>query len=862
MVGLVLVSHSKALATALMELVQQVSTKDIPLAAAAGVGKERQEFGTDATEIAEAIQQVYSPEGVLVLMDLGSAILSAEMALELLPPERQLHIRFCEASLVEGAISAGVQISLGQDLATVFREARQALRPKIEQLADSHAEPECREDERATSSHAQEKAEEWQEVTLTITSRHGLHARPAARFVQTVAQFDAEVQIYPYDVSAPDRGASSSVSATSLSRLMMLGVVDGDRVVVMARGREAGQALDALRHLVETKFGEKDEETQEASLPGALKERSVVENDVEIIPISRGIAIGPAIYYQVSLGQIPERLAEQPESEWEEFQQVLATVRRTIETRCQSTRLQLGESQAAIFEAHLLILDDQALLDRTQDYLFEQRFNAAAAWGKSVRDLADSYRALADPYLQQRANDVVDVGNQVLSVLSGQHTELHATLSEPGILLVEELSPSLVVQLDPSLVLGLISKRGGPTDHSTILVRSLGIPAIVVPLLSLPGQNAPETAGPHDALQIASGTSLAFDAFNGQLWLDAPQDVLEDLQQGRTTWRKQQAKLLDESRKPAITSDGHAVIIAANASGEFDTGIAAAHGAEAIGVLRTEFLYLTRNTAPSESEQAETLARIARLMNGRPVYVRTLDAGGDKDLPYIELAPEANPFLGLRSIRLSLRKPELFLTQLRAILRAGVQSDIRLMFPMICRKDELVSALNYLEQAHQDLEQANIPHQWPIRTSMMIETPAAVLQISSFAEYVEHFSIGTNDLTQYTMAAERGNPELHDYADGLHPAILRQIHHTVETAHRYGKHVAVCGELANDSCAVPLLIGLGVDELSLNPGSIPEVKATIRGSERKAAIRLARQALEAKSAEEVRKLAATLKPEM
>ena len=860
MVGLVLVSHSRALAEALMALVKQVSAKEIPIAVAAGIGENRQEFGTDAVEIAEAIQQVYSPEGVLVLMDLGSAILSAEMALEFLPEEIPFHVRFCEASLVEGAVSAGVQISLDQDIESVFREARQALRPKIEHLADFSAGFECAEDKRGENAPLQEQPEEWREVELAITVEHGLHARPAARFVQTATLFDAEILVHPFDASVKDRGRSSAVSATSLSSLMTLGVASGDRIVVMARGPEAGQALTALRQLVETKFGETyDVQKIATSRTAATEEGNVISRgDAAIIPLSEGIAVGPAFYYEASLEDIPEGNAERPESEWEEFQQALETVRSSIEERCRTTRRSLGESQAEIFEAHLLILDDQALLEQTQDYLFEQRFNAATAWGRSIRKLADSYHALADPYLRQRANDVVDVGNQVLSALSGRQTELHALLSTPGILLVEELTPSFVTQLDPAQVLGILVKRGGPTDHSAILIRSLGIPALVVPWLSLPGPKTPERTISHELLQIDPGTPLALDASNGRLWVNASRDIVEGLQQRRTVWLRKQTMLLEEGHKPAITRDGHTVTIAANATGEVDAGLAVSHGAEAIGVLRTEFLYVTRNSQPSELEQSETLIRIGQIMKDRPVYVRTLDIGGDKAVPYIQLPVEANPFLGLRSIRLSLRRPALFLAQLRAILRAGAHSDLRLMFPMICRKDELTGALQYLEQAHQTLEQAQIPHLWPVRVSMMIETPAAVLQVNSFAEYVEHFSIGTNDLTQYAMAAERGHPELHEYADGLHPAILHLIQQTVDAAHQHGKHVAVCGELASDPQAVPVLLGLGVDELSLNPGSIPEIKAMIRKSEHEAAIRLARQALQADSAQEVRELAAAL----
>jgi len=873
LVGLVLVSHSRDLADALIELVKQVSSKEIPIARAAGVGPECREFGTDAVEIVEAIQAVYSSDGVVVLMDLGSAILSAETALEFLPVDMRPNIRFCAAPIVEGAISAGVQIGLGNDLDTVCQEARQALLPKIEQLsANDRMGTTSKVVSISDVSFASTRKEPQQEIILTVNSHHGLHLRPAARLVQIASAFDAEIQISKLikspleekNTHSPLEGGrgvlKGPVPATSLTSLATLGVVHGDQIVVSARGREAAQALEAFRHLVEENFGEDSTRIPEPDISSEKMELS--EKEMPVIPISDGIAIGPAFHYQMSQPQVPDHRIEDPASEWKHLQNALAVTRQTIQQRRQQVSANLGTSQAAIFDAHLLTLEDSVILRQTYEQIFQNHANTAAAWKSSIEDATNSYKALPDAYLQQRAVDVLDVGNQVLLVLLGQTASSSLTFPEPVILIAQELTPTLITQLDTSQVLGLVTTTGGPTSHGAILARNLGIPAIVVNPPLEGGQGGVFSVRPLSArggpgvgiLNIPPGTTIAIDGFNGNLWINPTPQVLEGLNKRRTDWMAQREQLLAESHQPAITCDGHCLKIAANAGSVLDAKIAMRNGAEAIGVLRSEFLYLTRNTPPSEAEQVETLSQIAEIMRNCPVYVRTLDVGGDKAIPYLNLPVEANPFLGIRSIRLSLRTPEIFQTQLRAILRAGANFDIRVMFPMISAIDEVTQALQHLEEAHQSLKNENIPHRWPVETAMMIETPSAALLTSSFAKYMDYFSIGTNDLTQYTLAAERGNPELADYADTLHPAVLYLIRYVVDAAHQHGKHVGVCGEVAGDPIAVPVLVGLGVDELSLNPGGIPQVKAIIRKLDMPSASTLAENVLQTDSAPEVRRL--------
>ncbi|PIE34963.1 phosphoenolpyruvate--protein phosphotransferase [candidate division KSB3 bacterium] len=846
MVGLVLVSHSRDLAEALIALVKQVSAQDIPIAAAAGVGPECREFGTDAVAISEAIQSVYSSaHGVLVLMDLGSALLSAEMALEFLPDDMQANIRFCAAPLVEGAIAAGVQIGLGSPLDTIVQEARQALYPKLEQLGEFFETP----DNLSTSTD--NPPDDSQEIIVEVVNPHGLHIRPAAHFVKTAAQFDADIRVYK--LAGPDQPASPPVPATSLSSLMILGVACHDRIGILAAGCEAEQALDELRLLVADNFGE-PLEMEETSISDTVMSPNDVLNERKIIPLSEGIAYGPATFYQEPRFRISREPVDRPEREWKRLQGSFQAVRREIEQRHQSAQATFGAENAEIFEAHRYILDDHVLVEQVRERIFNDHLSAAAAWNDSVRKMADSYRDLSDACLQDRVQDVLDIGNQVLSKLFEQEGEMAPpTLVTPGILIVQELSPTFVSQLNPQQVLGLIAQQGGPTDHSSILARSLGIPAIAVPSFS-------EMLHEHEP-SIEGSTSpelvLALDAFHGELWFDPSADLLSQLQQQQSAWQTERRRHLQICHEPAETLEGNRIGIMANAGGSFDADIAERNGAEGIGVLRTEFLYLSRESAPTEDEQIEMLLTLGKSIKGKPIYARTLDIGGDKSVPYLRLPHEENPFLGVRSIRLSLRSIELFTTQLRAILRAAAETDVRIMFPMISQVEELLQTRQRLEEVHHTLDRECLPHRWPIEVAMMVETPSAALLTSSCARYVNYFSIGTNDLTQYTFAAERGNPELNDYTDSLHPAVLHLMHHVVEAAHQNGKHVGVCGELASDPAAIPVLIGLGVDELSLNPANIPAIKTAVRKVSQENASELTAAILQLDTATAVREMIAS-----
>ncbi len=831
MVGIVIVSHSKALAEGLAQLVNQVASEEVPIAVAAGVGDENQEFGTNAIEIMEAILAVDNPMGVLVLMDLGSAILSAEMALELLPAEMHDRIRFCPAPLVEGAIAASIQSSLGSSLEEVCREATGALQPKQEQLG-GRVEPEMPRP--GILDDRKPVAEDTAQAKVTLQNQHGLHARPAARFVQMAASFDAEIEVLN------ESKMKGPVSAKSLNALATLGAVQGTQIRISATGSQADEAVAALENLVRTNFGERLPSTAD-TLPTPLESSKRQEGELSAVPVSEGITVGPLYLYHPPPPPIPKHQIQDPEAGWKRLQRAIDSTRSEIQDRRRRVAGELGEEQAAIFDAHLLILEDPELAERARHFIFQEKKNEAAAWNLAIQEVVNSYRGLEDDYLQQRAADVLDVGSQVLYGLAGNSAATTIELSHPVILFAPDLTPTQTAQLDMSKVLGLMTIAGGPTSHSAILARSMGIPAI---------------AGVDPSIEtLKSGTVIGLDGFQGRITVDPTPEKLAHLEQRRQKWLGQREALRKTSHQPAITQDGRRVEVAANVGTLRDAETAIANGADGVGLLRTEFLFQTGSAPPDEDTQMQALKEIATKLKPKPVIVRTLDVGGDKELPYIDLPEEANPFLGVRAIRLSLREPKLFRTQLRAILRAGSDTNIQVMFPMVTSIGEIREARVMLEEEHLSLQVKDIPHTWPIQTGIMIEVPGAALTSRILAPEVDFFSIGTNDLTQYTLAAERGSAALADFSDALHPAILRLIKMVVEAAHAQGKWVGVCGELAGDPAAAPILVGLGVDELSLNPGGIPRIKAIVRAIQTTQAQELAKRALESESVTHVRELA-------
>jgi phosphoenolpyruvate-protein phosphotransferase len=440
--------------------------------------------------------------------------------------------------------------------------------------------------------------------------------------------------------------------------------------------------------------------------------------------------------------------------------------------------------------------------------------------------------------MRARAADVRDIGRQVLVQLTGQGQEVE--LPQAGILLAIDLAPSDTARLDRSKVLGICTERGGPTSHSAILARTLGIPAVV-------------GLGPR-IMTIAAGTNLIVDGQSGQVVTAPSTALIDDYTRRLKAWHLARDTARSASAAPAVLKDGTAIEVVANIGSPEDARVALDNGAEGVGLLRTEFLFLDRRDAPGEEEQFDAYQTIAAVMGERPVIVRTLDVGGDKPLAYLDLGREENPFLGQRAIRLCLNRPDIFKTQLRAILRATPQHNLKIMFPMIADVTEVRRARALLNEARAELAAEKVRLADRVEVGIMVEIPAAAILAHALAPEVDFFSIGTNDLTQYTLAAERGNRAVTHLQDALHPAVLIQIRQTVQAANTHGKWVGVCGELAGDPAAIPILIGLGVKELSMASGSIPKAKQIIRGLSLKDAQAAAAQALQLDTAEAVRKL--------
>ncbi|CAG0931431.1 PTS system, fructose-specific IIA component,PTS-EI.PTSI, ptsI; phosphotransferase system, enzyme I, PtsI,PTS-HPR.FRUB, fruB, fpr; phosphocarrier protein FPr [Thermoflexales bacterium] len=829
MVNLVIVSHSPALASGVVELARAMTRQQpIAITMAAGTGDARHPLGTNAEEIRRAIEAAYSPDGVLVLMDLGSAIMSAEMALDFLPPQMRAHVRLIAAPVVEGAIAAAVQASLGGSLDEVATEAMGALAAKLDHLSHFQPQPPLKTKVTHPLSGAQD-------VIVTIENRLGLHARPAAQFVQTAARFKSDIFIAR--VSNDARHAN----AKSINAVASFGARQGEAIRITAVGADANEALQALQELIASKFGENGEVVAAPVAPGPEAADTIETGALIGVVASPGYAIGPAVLLHFAEPSVERKPIENAAKEWARLQTALDAVRASTESLRDQIARSANKYDAAIFDAHLLFLNDPEFLDGVQHTIETQHVNAEWAWRTAIDTSAQSFEAIDDEYLRARAADIKDIGRQVLVQLTGQAAQ--ADLPHAGVLIAIDLAPSDTARLDRSKVLGICTERGGPTSHSAILARTLGIPAVV-------------GLGP-TIMTMTDGTTLIVDGQRGKVLTAPTPQTIDDYAGRLKDWQQARETARSASTAPAVLLDGPAIEVVANIGSTEDARVALDNGAEGVGLLRTEFLFLDRRAAPSEEEQFDAYQTIAAVMGERPVIVRTLDVGGDKPLAYLDLGREENPFLGQRAIRLCLNRPDIFKTQLRAILRATPQHNLKIMFPMIADVTEVRRARALLDEARTELLAEKAPLADRVEVGIMVEIPAAAILAHVLAPEVDFFSIGTNDLTQYTLAAERGNRAVAHLQDALHPAVLIQIRQTVQAAEAHGKWVGVCGELAGDPAAIPILIGLGVKELSMAAGSIPLAKQIIRGLTVKEAQASAAQALQLETAMAVRKLTKT-----
>jgi multiphosphoryl transfer protein len=824
-VALVLVSHSRQVAEGVAALAREMGG-EVAIEAAGGMEDDPEALGTDAERVRRAIEAVRSPDGVLVLMDLGSALMSAEMGVEF--AEGEGPVKLTAAPLVEGAVAAATLARSGASLDEVEAEARRGLRPKAEQLGEEEAPADAAEAPEAEDGEAL-RARAVLDIPL------GLHARPQARLAAVAGRFPARVR-----VSNATRGRGPA-DARSLVALSGLQAHHGDELAFAVTGEGAEAALAAVEELAAAHFGDEPGPPRDAPAPPAAPERRpgpaaappAAGTRLEGVPAAAGVAIGPARPIATPRLEVPDAPpAGTPEQEAAALETALAGVRKDLAADRASVAERAGEGEAAIFEAHAALLEDPALLDAARAAVRDDGRSAAAAWAAAARDAAEGYRALDDPYLRERAVDVEDVAARVLAHLAGESTSDQAA---EGVVVAEELTPGQAAGLDPAAVQGIAGAHGGATSHAAILARALGIPAVV-------------GLGPA-VLAVAPGTPLVLDGNAGTVDVDPGDDALAAARERRAADLERRRALRERAAEPGATRDGHRVEVFANLGAPAEAAPAVAQGAEGVGLLRTEFLFLDRADPPDEDEQAEVYGRIAAALGGRPLVLRTLDAGADKPLPFAPQDPEANPFLGVRGLRLGLAQPALLRTQLRAVVRVAAEHPVKVMFPM-------VATLAEVRAAREALAEAGAPED--LEVGVMVEVPSVALQAERFAREVDFFSVGTNDLTQYAMAAERGNEHLAGLLDGPQPAVLRLIRAVVEGAEAHGRWVGVCGELAGEPDAAVLLAGLGVTELSMAAGRIPEVKAALRAVDLAAAQDAARRALDADDAAAARTLGAAI----
>lgn len=639
---------------------------------------------------------------------------------------------------------------------------------------------------------------------VRLLNAHGLHARPAKELALV-----ARAQPVPVFVRLLE-GNGEAVSASSLIKVIGLGARHGQTLVFSAEGEGAAQAVSAMADAVRTGLGEPVtpiSETREEPATRVIATEPkpvsapVADEPLTAVPASPGVAIAPAYVLRLPEFHYPERADD------------AARERRRLGDALEGARQQLGTlvrrtangEVAQILSIHAEMLEDPALREAAFAFIGEG-LSAEAGWWRAVDAAARAQEALADRLLAERAADLRDVGRRVLGLLCG--VEMPMPPEQPYILVADDVGPSDVARLDTAKVRGLVTARGGATSHSAILARALGIAAVV-------------GAGER-VLALSSGVELMVDGENGRV-VAAPSQARRQ----RTERRMQELQTLQQAaysrrHEEARTRDGHRVEVGANLGNTAHATEAVERGAEGIGLLRTEFVFMEHPRAPDLAAQIAEYREAFDALAGRPLVARTLDVGGDKPLAYWPMPHEENPFLGLRGIRLTLTQPEVLETQIRALLMAAGTRPVRIMFPMVKDIEEFRAGKAIFDRVQAEVKAGDV------QLGVMIEVPSCALLAPSLAKEAHFFSIGTNDLTQYTLAIDRGHPQLSVQSDAMHPAVLRLIHLTVEAAHAEGRWVGVCGELGSDPQAIPVLVGLGVDELSVSSRSVPLVKARIR----------------------------------
>ncbi|NLT83557.1 phosphoenolpyruvate--protein phosphotransferase [Coprothermobacter proteolyticus] len=544
------------------------------------------------------------------------------------------------------------------------------------------------------------------------------------------------------------------------------------------------------------------------------------------IPGAPGIGIGTAQVLKKEL-DIPRFAVEDSKEELDRFYKALDQSKQQVSQLLERASKNGNKDVADIMQAHLMMLDDPEFLAKVKESIENEKLNAEFAVWSVGQEYIQFFEQMTDEYLKARAADLKDITERIIRNLTGTLLDL-SQLPQNTVLVARDLAPSDTAQIDREHVVGLVTDEGGPTSHVAIMARSFQIPAVV---------------GTKNATgEIKNGDLLVVDGNEGIVEVNPAEDSLKNYEQKQLQWKKEQSDLGELITVPSVTKDGAQVKLEANIGRPEEVEIALKFGAEGVGLFRTEFLFMDRNTLPSEEEQFEAYKKALEGMRGQVVTIRTLDIGGDKDLPYLGLQRENNPFLGWRAIRYCLDRRDVLKTQLRAILRASAYGKAAVMFPMISSVEEVVKAKEVLEEAKAELREEGQPFDEHVKVGIMVEIPSAAVAADLLAPEVDFFSIGTNDLTQYTLAVDRDNEKVREYYNPLHPAVLRLIKRVIDVGNTFGKEVAMCGELAGDDKATEILLGLGLQVFSMTPSSIPRVKKVVLSTNNEEAQAIAKKA--------------------
>jgi phosphotransferase system enzyme I (PtsI) len=555
-------------------------------------------------------------------------------------------------------------------------------------------------------------------------------------------------------------------------------------------------------------------------------------------PVSPGIAIGPVILLYADEHLVRKRRIrpEDVPGEIARFEAALLKTRQQIQNIRNQLATAVGEQDASIFDAHLLLLEDTSLIESVKEHLQSRLVNVDFAYEQVVRSYTRKMRELDDDYFRERAADFVDVSRRVLRNLQGKVEHELRELDAPSVVLAHDLAPSDTAGFDRKMVLGIATEAGSRTSHSAIMARSLNLPAVV---------------GLKDVIsKFEPGVEVLIDGYEGLFILNPSEQTKYEYGQRERAHHAVDVKLDALRETLPVTTDQRRITVSANVEILEDLPLLKEHGAEGIGLLRTEYLFLNQDTSPSEEEQFNMYVQMAQASKPHHIIIRTLDVGGDKRRPHLGIEQEVNPFLGYRGIRYSLGRPDVFRTQLRAICRASAEGNVRVMFPMVCDLSELKAARRMLDEVREELRQQNVPQAEKIEVGIMIEVPSAALTAGVLAKHVDFFSIGSNDLIQYTLAVDRGNESVAAMYQPAHPAVLKLIQAVVEAAHRNNIWVGVCGEMAGDVVLIPALIGLGIDELSATPVVVPRIKRAVQALNYEQAKLLAAKLVDSDSTEE------------